>query len=145
MFIGKVCSAYRGRVIYRRILKKSDAKKPLLMIFLTDDREMVDYAFKYWKILKSKIRFDKTIAIYANEQRLLNDFGFDMNIKMNRRKMHHILDFYCLYQFTENLFIISLSEPDTSKLDCFVENRIISKEEAVLRGIYNLKGEVSCL
>lgn len=139
MLIKQILKAKKGRKRILRILKDGNDKGTLVIVVITEDLELLSYAEKYYPHLLSENKFCKKILLYSKKDNPLCRLDFDEVYKMRTKHLKQILAFYCLYQFSQTIFFLTLDAPDCCKLGKLVQHGLLTKKEAVAKGIYNLR------
>lgn len=110
-----------------------------VVLFPSGDREINDISLKYAKKLAEQK--EKVVLLTFDEVLLAQKDSFPPDIEIlryEREEAEELMKFYALYQFTDKLFIASLTEPEGRTGKGLIGRNGITLEELIALGIFGI-------
>lgn len=136
--------AWYGRKIWRRLKKKYHINYTKVVIILNENNEEWNqYALLHITDYMKQKSASKAIVIYTEnvpythiEKYCQKDFYI---IKEQEEKILYLNKYYVFARFFDNIVFVSLSYPKDNNANEIIHNGIITKEELICLGFYNLR------
>lgn len=131
--------AYRGRKLWLEMTSIYGTNtKYYVVLFPSDDSQINQIAVKYVNKIAETV---DNVLVLAYDENVLSE-SFCDNVKTvfyNREHAEDLMQFYSLYQFTDKLIIVSLTEPEGRYAEGLVGVNGITLEEIIAIGIFGMK------
>lgn len=132
--------AFHGKCLWNQLEKKYSADKYIVMPHVKD--EYNQHAIEYLEAYLKKEKAHGAVILYQDEDILgmlkkEKISGYDIRLKKwSDKKLHNLLKFYALYEFSKKITIISLTIPYDTCGENLIGVKGITKRELLCYDIY---------
>lgn len=138
----RIDMAKRGRKLWLSFVEANHISNAVYVVLLpSDNRDYNEPALFYLKRFLDKRGVKKAIVLTFDtwvEEQQEKYCEWAQIMKWDRKDIEALIQFYCLYEFSPNVVIASLSQPAGRMGDGLIGKKGLSKEEVFAGIVYSL-------